>query len=213
MISTPEKISKAEIEKKAGNEFFQAGNVRQAIKRYHIALLYLKDIEKPSPLEKLAGVEEGKNKKVSDEDLFLINSLRGICYNNLAACLLKQEKRNYEKVIDYTSKTLAVDPNNIKALFRRGQAYLYTNDIDRSEMDFMMIKSLDQEDKCIVKFVSLIEVERKRQMCKEKNLYKKMMNTAQPTWPLRLPKSIDPRMLSVVTVVTKLDQRNDHPKD
>ena len=174
-MDVTEKICKAEEQKKAGNAVFTGGNLRQAIKKYHFALLYLKDIEKPSPLDKMAG-QSGK--KVGDEDLYKINNLRGVCYNNLSACLLQKE--NYDKVIEYTTKTLDIDPSNIKALFRRGQAYM-TKDISKAEKDFLEIKKLDDKEMCVEKFFPLIAAKKKCQLKKEKVLCKKMMNLSDET--------------------------------
>ena len=168
--SLGDKISRAEDAKQAGNDAFKAGRNNKAIKKYHMALLQLKDVENPSPLEKMSGVT---SQKVSDEDLFLINSLRGVCYNNLAACLMKKEM--YEKVIEYTSKTLALDWNNVKALYRRGQAYFKLKDTQKAEEDFLSIKDIDADETCVDKFFPLVEAERKRQEAKEKDMYKKMM--------------------------------------
>ena len=165
-----DKIKRAEDSKEAGNYAFKAGQNNKAIKKYHMALLQLKDVENPNPLEKMSGVT---TQKVTDEDLFVIKSLRGVCYNNLAACVLK--KCMYVKVIEYTSKTLELDCNNMKALFRRGQAYLKLKDVDKAENDFLSIKDIDADERCVDKFFPLVEAEKKRQECAEKNLYKKMM--------------------------------------
>ena len=165
------KLSKAGEEKKLGNEFFKTGNLRSAIKKYHIALLYIKDIEKPNPLQKMSGVAP---RQISEEDQSSINDMRSICYNNLAACLLKDQK--YEKVIEYTTKTLDVYPSNIKALFRRGEAYMNVRNFDRAEQDFLEIKNIDENETCPDKFFPVIEAQRRHQTNKEKELYKKMMN-------------------------------------
>lgn len=43
-------------------------------------------------------------------------------YNNMAACYIRQSK--WEKAIYAASKTLAISPINLKALYRRAQSYL-----------------------------------------------------------------------------------------
>ena len=75
------KINEANKEKQVGNDYFKAGDVQHAIKKYHFSLLYLKDIEKPPQLYKLCGLE---TEKLNDKDLLEVSSLRCSCYNNLA---------------------------------------------------------------------------------------------------------------------------------
>lgn len=79
-LSAKEKISHAFEKKSQGNEYFKAGDLRKAIKNYHVALLYVKDIEKPSILDKLASRE----KKIPESDLTDIKNIRCTCYNNLS---------------------------------------------------------------------------------------------------------------------------------
>lgn len=43
-------------------------------------------------------------------------------YNNMAACYLKQAK--WDKAVYAASKALALAPKNLKALYRRAEAYL-----------------------------------------------------------------------------------------
>ena len=80
-LSLDEKVEKAGEEKELGNGFFKEGNLRKAMKKYHIALMYVKDLEKPSPFDKLAGIEP---KQITDSQLQAIKSLRSVCYNNLS---------------------------------------------------------------------------------------------------------------------------------
>ena len=85
-LTIEQKLSKASEEKEQGNIFFKKGELRKAKKRYHIALMYVKDIEKPNPLEKMAGAPTSK--PVEPEQLELIFSLRSVCYNNLAGMVI-----------------------------------------------------------------------------------------------------------------------------
>jgi len=170
-LTINEKLEKAGEEKELGNGFFKEGNLRKAIKKYHIALMYIKDLEKPSPFDKLAGIEP---KKVTDSELHGIKSLRSVCYNNLSACLLKSEE--YQKVIEYTSKALEYDQSNIKSLYRRGQAHFHTKDFDKSEKDFLHIKSIDPKETCYNSFMKKIEANKKVRTVNEKEIYRKMMD-------------------------------------
>lgn len=168
-----QKMCKAEEEKQAGNKFFKGGNFKKATKKYHFALMYLKDVENPSPLEKMSGGGDGKP-KVSEKELIIIKNLRSICYNNLAACLSKTG--NFDKVIEYTTKTLDIEPKNVKALFRRGEALIKQEDFEKAEKDLLEVKRLDKTTTCVEKYFPIIEAAKKRQMSLEKEMYKKMMS-------------------------------------
>lgn len=79
--SVKERITNAGEKKTEGNEFFKTGNLQKAIKCYHIALLYVKDIEKPSPLDKFA---INNKAHTSEDQLADIKKIRSTCYNNLS---------------------------------------------------------------------------------------------------------------------------------
>ncbi|XP_065662257.1 tetratricopeptide repeat protein 9C isoform X3 [Hydra vulgaris] len=166
-----ELLLKAQNEKESGNEFYKHGNIRSAIKKYHYCLMYLKDIEKPSPLSKLTGEP---HEELSQKSLKDINNLRCTCYNNLSVCLAK--KQQYDKVIEYTTKVLLLDSDNLKALFRRGQAYMNKTDFDKAEKDFKRIKIINEKETCADDYFILIEKERKKEERKRKDLYKKMVS-------------------------------------
>ena len=80
-LTVDQKLSKAIEEKEQGNIYFKKDELRKAKKRYHIALMYVKDVEKPNPLEKMAGIS---SKPIEADQLKEILSLRSVCYNNLS---------------------------------------------------------------------------------------------------------------------------------
>ncbi|XP_057316471.1 uncharacterized protein LOC130657494 [Hydractinia symbiolongicarpus] len=170
-LSLNEKLIEAEKAKNAGNSFYKDGNLQKAIKKYHISLLYLKDVEKPSPLDKLSGTEP---EEISEELLDDIFKLRCSCYNNLSAVMLK--KKNYEKVITYATEVLTKESKNVKAFFRRGQAYYATKNIEKAEDDFLAIKQIDSSESCADRFFPLIDAAKKKQLASEKEMCRKMMS-------------------------------------
>lgn len=89
-------LSAAEIEKLEGNDLFKRGKIQEAIDRYTKAIAKCKD-------------DDEKQKEVKSD-----------CYCNRAACYVQL----YEpvKVRDDCNAALLLNPNNIKALLRRGQA-------------------------------------------------------------------------------------------
>ncbi|ESO87701.1 hypothetical protein LOTGIDRAFT_68631, partial [Lottia gigantea] len=116
------RIEKAKEYKDSGNQFHKEGNLRQAIGKYHRALLQLKGIgiRKEDVLFGMGSGDGGGN--LSDEMKSDIKQIQMNCHNNLAASLLKQDSPNYEKIIEYCDQVLEGEPTNEKALFRKSTA-------------------------------------------------------------------------------------------
>ncbi|KAJ3412086.1 hypothetical protein HDV05_001310 [Chytridiales sp. JEL 0842] len=62
----------------------------------------------------------------------------------MAACHLKNS--NWQRAIGACDKVLAKSENNAKALFRRGQAYLQLNKLDKAEADLRKSVEADPKD-------------------------------------------------------------------
>lgn len=87
-------MARDELLKSEGNDLFKNANFDGAIAKYTEAIECLKD----------------PNGKVAVS-----------CYNNRAACY--QQQSNYSGVIEDASRVLEIEPNNEKALLRRGLAF------------------------------------------------------------------------------------------
>lgn len=85
--------------KDEGNTLHNAGQYRAAAEKYERAHANLQDTASPEGLE-----------------------LRRSCLLNLSSCYLNL--REYEKCVEKCNLVLAADSNNLKALYRRGQAYM-----------------------------------------------------------------------------------------
>ena len=90
-------MTKAEIIKTEGNEFFKAGEIDKAIEKYTAAI---------------AAANSG-----SEEDQKTLAD----CYSNRAMC--HQQRWEYPKVIEDCTACLEIQPTHVKALVRRAQAY------------------------------------------------------------------------------------------
>ncbi|XP_055521353.1 tetratricopeptide repeat protein 9C-like [Leucoraja erinacea] len=68
--------------KAEGNQHYKEKRVREAISRYHWALMHLRGLDpsEPAPLQAFGGEKE----KLSSEQVELLHSVECDCYNNLA---------------------------------------------------------------------------------------------------------------------------------
>ena len=110
-----------------GNDLYKSGDILAAAAKYFEALEYLESLsirEKPQSSE--------WDKIEHDKIPLLLNYSQ--CH-----LLLK----DYPEVIRQTTKVLEIDPNNVKALFRRGKAYSASWSSSEAETDFKKVMELD----------------------------------------------------------------------
>jgi AH receptor-interacting protein len=114
--------------KEEGNQFYKSGLITEASDKYSEALGYLESFsirEKPG---------SGQWNKIESDKIPLLL--------NYSQCQLMLG--NYFDVIRYTGQVLEFDPNNVKALYRRGRAYSATWNNEEAERDFMKALGLDE---------------------------------------------------------------------
>ncbi|KAK9069381.1 hypothetical protein SSX86_011284 [Deinandra increscens subsp. villosa] len=128
MNTTPEKIEAAGKKKEEGNAFFKAGKYKKAVKRYEKAAKY---IEYDTNFEE----EEKKQAK----------ALKITCNLNNAACQLKLKE--YKQAEKLCTKVLELESTNVKALYRRAQAYINVADLDLAEIDIKKALEIDPNNK------------------------------------------------------------------
>ncbi|CAI9761199.1 unnamed protein product [Fraxinus pennsylvanica] len=85
------------------------------------------------------------NHSFSDEEKLQANSLRISCYLNNAACKLKLG--DYLEASRLCTKVLELDSFNVKALFRRSQAYMSTSHLEKAEYDLNRALAIDPRNK------------------------------------------------------------------
>ena len=127
-----EKLECASHHKVIGNERFKTGKHCAAARRYSKALKYLISI---SPL------------CASNEEKQEAAELKMTCLLNLAACQLKLNA--FHKACKNCSKVLETHPGNLKALYRRGQALMFMNDLDSARRDLKEAQSLDPNNRAV----------------------------------------------------------------
>lgn len=123
-MSTEEKISSAEKKKEEGNIWFRNGKYKRASKRYETAVGFIDYDHSFNGEEK----EKAKVLKIS-------------CNLNNAACKLKL--KNYKEAEKLCTKVLETDNKNVKALYRRAQAYMNLVELDLAEKDIKRALEID----------------------------------------------------------------------
>ncbi|CAB3996223.1 Peptidyl-prolyl cis-trans isomerase D [Paramuricea clavata] len=155
----------AEKIKTIGNEQFKLGNYEVALKKYFKAIRYLEHID--SNISSSSDNEDNKNDKEKAMTVVLP------CYLNSAACYLKL--KNYEEAVINCSEVLDhYEKSNVKALFRRGQAYSSLRDFDKALDDLHCAAKLAPTDKGIRNEITRVKNQIRGQKEKEKQMYSKM---------------------------------------
>ncbi|XP_015086548.1 peptidyl-prolyl cis-trans isomerase FKBP62-like [Solanum pennellii] len=127
-MSTQEKIEAAGKKKEEGNVLFKAGKYVRASKRYEKAVSLIEYESSFSDDEK----QQAKLLKVSSN------------LNN-AACKLKLKE--HKETAKLCSKVLEIDSKNVKALYRRAQAYIQLVDLDLAELDIKKALEIDPDNR------------------------------------------------------------------
>ncbi|XP_009349114.2 peptidyl-prolyl cis-trans isomerase FKBP62 [Pyrus x bretschneideri] len=127
-MNTEEKIEAAGKKKEEGNALFKAGKYVRASKRYEKAVKYI-------DYDSSFSEEAKKQAKV----------LKVACNLNDAACKLKLKE--YKQAEKLCSKVLELEGRNVKALYRRAQAYIQLADLDLAELDIKKALEIDPNNR------------------------------------------------------------------
>ncbi|KAJ3138795.1 hypothetical protein HK100_012255 [Physocladia obscura] len=141
------KIAKGKELKELGNAAYKAAAADKtalttALRKYHEAVNYFSGLDNAQFNSMVPGKSDTaalSEAEKADIDVNLI-----ACYNNMAACLVKLER--WDRVVANTNQVLKKFPENTKALFRRGQAYLNLNDLAKAEADLTKANALAPND-------------------------------------------------------------------
>ncbi|KAL3872619.1 hypothetical protein ACJMK2_035834 [Sinanodonta woodiana] len=179
-----ELFEKAQEYKSEGNDLYKEKNYRQAIKKYHRALLHLRGIGqmKSSGLTSFAPEESiqqlGFSKELPPETQREAISLQADCYNNLAACLIQVDTPNYQKIIEYCDRVLEISPGSAKALYRKGMSLYNLQKYEKALEALEQAKCTDKggNDPAIKKYMHMCKQELDRQERELKKAYKSMFS-------------------------------------
>ncbi|CAO2192202.1 unnamed protein product [Urochloa humidicola] len=127
-LNNEEKIEAAGKKKEEGNVLFKLGKYARASKRYEKAAKYIEYDSSFSEDEK----KQSKQLKIS-------------CNLNNAACKLKL--KDYKEAVKLCTKVLELDSQNVKALYRRVQAYIQLADLELAEADIKKALEIDPDNR------------------------------------------------------------------
>ncbi|XP_057509366.1 peptidyl-prolyl cis-trans isomerase FKBP62-like [Actinidia eriantha] len=127
-MNTEEKIEAAGKKKEEGNTLFKAGKYIRASKRYEKAVKYIE-------YDTSFSEDEKKQTKL----------LKVTCNLNNAACKLKL--KDYKQAEKLCTKALELDSKNVKALYRRAQAYINLADLDLAEFDIKKALEIEPDNR------------------------------------------------------------------
>mmetsp|Transcript_54444 Transcript_54444/g.127100 ORF Transcript_54444/g.127100 Transcript_54444/m.127100 type:complete len:675 (-) Transcript_54444:160-2184(-) len=142
--------------KEVGTRFFQAGEWRRALLRYQHIIRTLSYLEH---------WEDAEARKAAV-------TLRRVAHLNAAMCLLKLEA--WRAAEEEANEVLKEEPDNVKALFRRGQALNQLAEYRDAEQCFRKCLEFDKENKEATRMVLKVRQSLKAESEKEKLMFSKM---------------------------------------
>lgn len=148
-------IEQAKISKEKSTNYFKSG-------KYHLAIKMSRKV-----VEYLESDSEFDEKLKPERDQLLLSA-----YLNLGLFYLKIND-NFEAK-NACTKALAIDSNNEKALFRRGQALLALSQPEEAKSDFEMVIKIEPNNTAAVKQIAACRDVIQKNRAQEKKLYANM---------------------------------------
>ncbi|XP_021067468.1 tetratricopeptide repeat protein 9B [Mus pahari] len=152
--------------KAEGQRCYREKKFREAIGKYHRALLQLKaaqgarpgGLPTPSP----GPTTSPGPARLSEEQRRLVENTEVECYDSLTACLLQSELVNYERVREYCLKVLEKQQGNFKATYRAGIAFYHLGDYARALRYLQEARSREPTDTNVLRYIQLTQLKMNR---------------------------------------------------
>lgn len=177
-MNTEEKIEAAGKKKEEGNILFKAGKYARASKRYEKAVKYIE-----------------YDTSFSEEEKKQAKALKAACNLNDAACKLKL--KDYKQAEKLCTKVLELDGRNVKALYRRAQAYIQLADLDLAEFDIKKALEIDPDNRDVKLEYKVLKEKVKEYNKKDAKFYGNMFAKMSKLEPVEKTAAKEPEPMSV----------------
>ncbi|KAJ9517315.1 hypothetical protein QJQ45_016684 [Haematococcus lacustris] len=177
-MSDADKVAAAVVRKDKGNAAYKAGNLARAVHQYDKAVSLL-SVDTSFPEDIKAQAKE----------------VRKSAALNLAAAHLRQQ--SWAAAAKEASRVLEQDSFNVKALYRRAQAYIGTADFAEAEADVKKGLSAEPGNADLAALLKKLKVLMREQNKKEAALYSRMF---------KFPAAVAPKTAPVVAEAVSTEQ-------
>lgn len=162
-----ERLAIAKHHKTLGTQLFKENNLEGAAIQYSKALKYIIPVTTPNIHLEIEELESEEREVISLKSTLMLN---------LAACQLKFKQ--YPHVVENCNRVLELEPKNVKALYRRGQAHTNMNDFERAREDLTEAKKLEPGNRAIDEQLKVLDSKVSQQNAKYKDALKSMFQSA-----------------------------------
>lgn len=165
-------LANVNIIKDSGNLFYNSHNHRRASRKYQKAVLYLDFL-----MTKIQDCDMPKIEgPVTPEEISTqMLNVRMTCLLNQAACLLKMMR--HREAVKFCDEVLRCEPENVKALFRRGQAQLALKNYEQAVSDLTRATRRSPQERSVARELTRARAALSRYHCHQRHLLGKLFNT------------------------------------
>lgn len=172
-LDATESLTKAKELKEKGTNYFKDGKFKMALKFYGKCLNFLSNCGKYfcghlNSLTHSFKILKHVDAKVEGE----ARTTQIAIHLNKALC--QQKLNDLDEVKHSCNEVLSLDPNNVKALFRRGQAYFTLGEIENALADFEDCRRVEPANKAAQNQMTICKQKLKEYHEQEKRRYKNM---------------------------------------
>jgi len=159
-----DKVEIARGKKQVADAAFRSGNVQEALRSYHEALMYLQGLDKKGLPVAVGRPSTDEDKKTITEVDLLIETV----HLNMAACHLKTD--NYKRALYYADKVVAKNADSAKGQFRKAKAL---TGLGYTEKAIVILEALVAKDPGDLTFANELASVRQKEKAADAKSYKK----------------------------------------
>ncbi|XP_023823026.1 tetratricopeptide repeat protein 9B [Salvelinus sp. IW2-2015] len=162
-------IQKAIDFKVEGHRCYKEKKFREAIGKYHRALLQLKGVHLvDGSTDSQVNLLSQAAVKLTEDQRRTVEITEIECYDSLTACLLQSELVNYERVKEYCLKVLGHQRDHFKAMYRAGIACYHLGDYECALRYLRDAKNREPSDTNVLRYIQLTEMKMSREGQRER---------------------------------------------